>query len=188
MFKSSETTVSVYTALLSVQSQLETVKKTGVNAHIKSRYATLSDVLSLVRPALNAQGLFLMQYVSESSDAVYTRIVHASSGEWVEVSVSIQVDQGAKNVMQAIGSCMTYGCRYGLSALLGLAAVEDDDGEAAGQKREKQKTKLSGDFRLLVERMSVDESRELYAKLKEEGTEEARAKMAVIYEIKSQSK
>jgi hypothetical protein len=58
--------------------------------------------------------------------AVETRVLH-TSGEWLAGLVTLPVE---KSTAQGTGSAISYGRRYGLSALLGLTA-EDDDGQAA---------------------------------------------------------
>ncbi len=70
-----------------------------------------------------------MQRVSTAADGVCitTQLVHAS-GEWVRDRCVYPV---AQRTSQGIGSAITYGRRYSLAALLGIAADEDDDGNAA---------------------------------------------------------
>lgn len=99
-------------------------------------FADLARVRATIRPHLKAHGL---SYSSGSSPggeggslAVTTRVVHAS-GEWVEQTINTYPDNGTP---QAIGSAQTYGVRYNVMALLGLAADgEDDDGNAGSGNR-----------------------------------------------------
>lgn len=162
--KTSETTAKIWQALIQVQSGLAQVKKSGKNAHTRSSYATLSDILSLVRPALNKVGIVLLQYTGRTEDgkfAVFTRLVHAESSEFIETQTEIAVDQSAKNQAHALGSAITYGSRYGMASLLGIECVEDDDGNAAGgtnsssavqtARFEKQKENLPGVYELTEE-------------------------------------
>lgn len=58
-----------------------------------------------------------------------TKLVHAESGEWQESTIIMPL---AKSDPQAYGSALTYARRYGLSAMVGLLA-EDDDGNMACQ-------------------------------------------------------
>jgi hypothetical protein len=64
----------------------------------------------------------------DESDAVIvtTRLMH-SSGQWVEASGRMKP---MKNDPQGVGSAITYARRYGLQAIAGIPA-EDDDGNAA---------------------------------------------------------
>jgi hypothetical protein len=60
---------------------------------------------------------------------VETRLVH-TSGEWLASVVPVPV---AKGDAHGLGSALSYGRRYGLSALLALSTDEDDDGNAAAK-------------------------------------------------------
>jgi hypothetical protein len=94
-------------------------------------YADLSDVLAAVVPALSAEGLCIIQAMGPGPSVgwacVETRLLH-TSGQFVIVSLDVPV---AGTSPQAIGSAFTYGRRYALCGLLGVAAEEDDDGQAA---------------------------------------------------------
>jgi hypothetical protein len=60
---------------------------------------------------------------------VETRLVH-TSGEWLASVVPVPV---AKGDAHGLGSALSYGRRYGISALLALSTDEDDDGNAAAK-------------------------------------------------------
>ena len=91
------------------------------------RYASLQSVIGVVRPALAKHGLAVMQELSNDGNdlLVTTRLVH-SSGESME---SVQRSPCPVKP-QDRGGVITYLRRYGLNALLCLAAEEDDDAEA----------------------------------------------------------
>jgi hypothetical protein len=67
-----------------------------------------------------------------------TKLTHAESGQWQS---SLLVMPLPKADPQGYGSALTYGRRYGLSALLGIVTEEDDDGEAASTGKAKGGTK-----------------------------------------------
>ena len=117
-------------ALAKAQGAMGNVKKDNVNPHFKSKYADLASVIDASRAPLAANGLAVVQLVSTLHEGglvrVTTKLLH-SSGEWLESSCELPVD---KRTAQGIGSAVTYGRRYALQAMLGIAA-EDDDGEAA---------------------------------------------------------
>lgn len=96
-------------------------------------YADLSSVIDAVRPALSANGLAYLQMITPGQPAILiTRLIH-SSGQWIESSYPF-VMQGRA---QEIGSALTYARRYSLTALVGVVAEDDDDGNAAdGNKAE----------------------------------------------------
>lgn len=92
------------------------------------RYASLQSVIGVVRPALAKHQLCVIQELgNDGTDLlVTTRLIH-SSGESVE---SIQRSPCPLKP-QDRGGVITYLRRYGLNALLCLAAEEDDDAGAA---------------------------------------------------------
>jgi len=105
--------------------------KTG--ASYGYRYADLADALSMVRPILAKHGLVVMQNASNpdpDSVAIMTMLLH-TSGEWMMFSPLV-LPNG--RTAQETGSAITYGRRYSLLAVLGLAA-EDDDGASAAPRQ-----------------------------------------------------
>jgi len=82
-------------------------------------------------PSLNEAGIAVIQPTGENEHGRYveTILIHGESGESLACSVPLIV---AKNDMQGYGSAVTYGRRYGLMAMAGIAP-EDDDGNAAGK-------------------------------------------------------
>jgi hypothetical protein len=117
----------IYAALAKFQSRIGAVKKDAQNPHLKNRYATLEAVLAAVRPILSESGLVLVQHGDRIEDGllqVTTTLAHAESG--ADMSSTIQVPIGAKRDAQAVGSALTYGRRYSLMSMLGLAETDDD--------------------------------------------------------------
>ena len=92
-------------------------------------YAVLPAVIDAVRPALAAHGISVLQPVEVRGThvRVWTMLLH-TSGEWLRSALVLQADSAKP---QAVGSAITYGRRYGLSAMLGIAADEDEDGAIA---------------------------------------------------------
>lgn len=97
-------------------------------------YAPLSTVLEKVRPALAEHGLALTQSVvvvnDKGHEAVRTMLLH-SSGEFLANETPLFV-AGSDNASQGYASGMTYARRYGVTALLCIAADDDDDAEGVG--------------------------------------------------------
>lgn len=118
-------------ALIEVQKNLQPAVKDAENPFIKNRYATLNSVMDTCRSALLSQGTLLTQYpvpVEGEKLGLVTKLVHAKSGQF---QASLAVIPLSKPDPQAMGSAFTYGRRYALSAMLGIVAEEDDDGNAA---------------------------------------------------------
>lgn len=125
-------------ALVQVQREIEPIAKDSVNPHFKNKYASLDVMIETVRPLLAQHGLAVVQGASSpiTDDggalcgfAVETMLVH-DSGEWISNSAVMPL---VKVDAQGAGGAMTYGRRYGLSALLALSTDDDDDGHSAGQ-------------------------------------------------------
>lgn len=123
-------------ALAKAQGAIKHASKDTLNAnpHINKKYADLASVWDACRGPLAENGLAVVQRVTTEGDevTVTTMLLHAS-GEYVSDSASARVAPiGAQQWVQALGLTVTYLRRYQLSALVGVAAAnEDTDGEGA---------------------------------------------------------
>jgi hypothetical protein len=121
----------LFAAIGKAQSQMAGAAKDSLNPHFKSKYADLASCWDACRKPLTDNGLTILQPVkADGPQVTVTTILAHSSGEWI--SESLTMTAGA-NTPQAIGSTITYGRRYGLCAMVGIAP-EDDDGEAGSQQ------------------------------------------------------
>ena len=113
-------------ALAQAQTEMVNPKETANNPFFKSKYSPLDEVLALVRPILAKHGLVVLQ--SPGGDGtmttVTTTILHAS-GEWVRSDVLTL--HPSKADAQGLGGAVTYGRRYSLAAMLGIAGAGEDD-------------------------------------------------------------
>ena len=94
------------------------------------RYATLDRILETVRKPLAENGLCVSQALENGENGKYrlvTRLLH-ESGQSLQSRTPLLVEHAGN---QAFGSALTYMRRYALTALLGIAADEDDDANAA---------------------------------------------------------
>lgn len=125
----SQSLASFAGAMAKAQGAMRNASKDKVNPHFKSKYADLASVLDACREALATNGIAVLQPVTTCADGVRvtTMLLH-SSGEWMKCHCVMPV---AQRTPQGIGSAITYGRRYGLAAMVGVAADEDDDGNAA---------------------------------------------------------
>lgn len=119
------------TALAKAQGELKDALKSSDNPHFRSKYADLAEVLQTVRPTLSKHGLSLVQTAgyynpTEKTVAVTTMLLH-SSGAFIQDTFILPV---AQPNAQGVCAAVTYGRRYGASAIIGLAS-DDDDGETA---------------------------------------------------------
>jgi hypothetical protein len=140
MIETSEKIVSLTAAIIKVQGGINGVHKNAKNAHFKSSYATLENVIDTARPALQEAGIAFVQapgMVVDGSVEVTTMLIH-DSGEWMRSTLHVPL---GKRDPQGVGSAITYGCRYSLMAMLGLPPT-DDDGEAAMDRSEAPKRQV----------------------------------------------
>lgn len=106
--------------LLEFQRKVNAIKKDGKNPHFKSTYATLTQILSEVKPILSDIGLVLLQPIK---DGKVGTILLDESGKEIATSY-IDLPTGLNP--QQMGSAITYYRRYTLASLLSLE-IEDDD-------------------------------------------------------------
>jgi hypothetical protein len=119
------------TALAKAQGAMGHALKQNSNPHFGSRYADLASCLDAVREPLAAHGLAVTQLVSSSPEAITidTVLMHAS-GQWIASSLAVPL---AKRDAQGVGSATTYGRRYALAAICGIAQDDDDGNEATAR-------------------------------------------------------
>ena len=127
--QTSETLGKFADALAKAQGTMKAATKNATNPHFGNKYADLDAIMSACRAALSAHGIAVNQFVTavEAVVTVTTRLTH-TSGEWVASSLPVRARDASP---QSIGSAISYGKRYGLAALAGVVADEDDDGETA---------------------------------------------------------
>jgi len=129
---------NIAAALAAAQSQMGKALKDSTNPHFGKSYADLSSVVGACMPALNANGIAVVQPFTDDESGRYitTMFLHSDSGDTLECRVPLIVN---KNDMQGFGSAATYARRYGLMAMAGIAP-EDDDGNAAASAPPKEPT------------------------------------------------
>lgn len=133
----SSTITELAKALTKAQAMMKPVKATNENPYFKSKYADLAAVWESCRKPLTDNGLSVVQ-TTECVDGkviIETVLLH-ESGEWISSQISLTP---AKNDPQSIGSAITYGRRYSLSAMVGVCAEdEDDDAQKASDPAKQQ--------------------------------------------------
>jgi hypothetical protein len=123
-------------ALVAAQKEMGNAIKDSKNPFFKSSYADLNSVREACLPALNAQGIVVLQPICqfEGKNYVKTILMH-ESGELVESLTEIIFSK--QNDAQSQGSGITYARRYGLQSLVCIGA-EDDDGNKASEQPKNQ--------------------------------------------------
>jgi hypothetical protein len=125
----SPTISNLVKALVKAQQEMGVAKKDSKNPYFNSSYADLNSIRETALPVLNKHGIAVLQptVVINGKNYVRTILVH-ESGEYVYSLTEIKVQK--QNDPQAEGSGISYARRYGLQAIITMAAT-DDDGEAA---------------------------------------------------------
>ncbi len=163
--KTSESIQSIAKALAAAQRSFGKVRKDKTAELGRGgtyRYADLAAVCEAIIPALNAEGIAVIQGSGPDSLGVLeTRLVHGESGEWIATYTPIY--EGRNGGAQGYGSGMTYARRYGLLAAVGVAPEDDDDGakasgEGASIAGAGGRATISADqYRMLRERLDTAE-------------------------------
>ena len=121
-------------ALSKAQSVIRGAVKDANNPFFKSQYADLTSVWDACRDALTKNGLSVIQCPEQSDTggiAIETTLLH-SSGQFITSRYVMPVKNSTD--AQAVGSAITYARRYALSAMVGVAPADDDDGNNAAGK------------------------------------------------------
>lgn len=136
-------------ALVKAQAAMEGARKDKSNPHFKSAYADLAAVWDALREPLSSNGLAVVQFPRSRANGIEieTTLLH-TSGEFMSDVLWLP----AQMTPQGMGSAITYGRRYALMAVAGVAPV-DDDGNAAtagmagggGQFRPETRAPFAGD-------------------------------------------
>lgn len=144
--RTSDSIKELSAALAKFQMEVKNPKNSAKNPQFSSQYAPLDEILELVRPSLGKFGLSIVQDTGGALEdiTIATRLLH-ESGEWMESEpLHFKGEQtlkggGTKLSVQGAGSAITYGRRYQLTAILGLAGNDDDDGNTANESRKNGK-------------------------------------------------
>lgn len=152
--KTSETIVNLAKALVDTQRDLKQPFKDKNNPAFKSQYVPLESVTESITKTATKYGLAFSQFATTDAEqnVSITTVVFHESGEFIQypaltlkpskqrVVIDTEYVNGKRvNIYsneitpQSIGSCITYGKRYSLSAIFGITSDKDDDGnEASG--------------------------------------------------------
>jgi len=129
--KKSESIKELASALKDFQAEVKNPKNVANNPFFNSKYAPLDEVINTVKEPLSKHGLSYIQMPNSEDGnlvAITTMLLH-ESGEWIESEpLKLKSD---KPTAQGSGSSITYARRYQLSAMLGIASEDEDDGSTA---------------------------------------------------------
>lgn len=121
---------AVSNAFVLAQTQMKAAILDAKNSHFRSKYATLASCLNAALPALNENGIGLLQHPGFDPNtqlvSITTCLLH-KSGQWMKSTCYLPL--GGKRDGHAMKSATTYLRRIGVASICGLPE-EDDDGNA----------------------------------------------------------
>ena len=131
----SESIVKIASALVKAQAAMGNAVKDAKNPFFKSSYADLNAVREACLPALNANGVSVLQPTVHADGKAYveTVLLH-ESGEFISSLTEILCAK--QNDPQAHGSGISYARRYGLQSLVNLGSADDDGEGAMGRQKQ----------------------------------------------------
>lgn len=146
---------SLAEALAAFHLERPNVMKDSENTHYQNKYASLNAFEAKVLPLLAKHGLTwtCLPSISPESEGLVLQwqLIHGASGDtWKGYWPLVQ------GTPQQIGSSLTYAKRYLLSAVTGVSAEDDDNGEAASKAQRPDPAATDWDAVLTTARAAAD--------------------------------
>ena len=116
-------------AFVKAQAEFGPIAFDKTNPHFKSRYASLAALQKAPLPALTRHGIAHTSRTVIDGDTITVKTYLIHNGV-AFVKASWPVGK-TSTPPQQLGSALTYARRYTLQSILGVAADDDDDGNAA---------------------------------------------------------
>jgi len=135
----SETIAELASALCKARQEMTNLVKDKSGYGYK--YADLSQLIDACIPVLCSHAIFLTQPVSFESGRVVIETTLMLGDQFITEKLSLPVlSAKGMNEVQCIGSTITYGRRYAISSMLGIAQEDSDaaelrDAKSASEKR-----------------------------------------------------
>lgn len=125
-------------SLVQANKQVGNPKKNAKNPHFGNDYATLDSVIEAFKQAYLDNGISVIEnpVTEEGKIGVSITLLH-ESGQFITHD-PLMLPVGKENA-QGYGSSATYARRYALSAIMNIAADDDDDGNQASEQPDKSK-------------------------------------------------
>jgi len=164
--------------LAKAQMELKKAIKSADNPYFKSKYAGLDEVIEACRNTLNKHGIAVTQtveYTPECTKHPTDRDPITIPQQTVLVTTLLYGEQSIRSVipldykrgdMQAFGSALTYGKRYGLASICCCStedSLDDDGNKAVGEVNVEAKVNKRSNYKPKAGVASVDELKEMAA-------------------------
>lgn len=164
--RTSEIIADLVTALAAAQAEIHQATESGTNPFFNSSYSTLADIWDACRQPLSKHGLSVVQTVetAEGRVTVTTRLFH-NTGQWIESAITLTPEDSGP---QPLGSIITYGRRYTLAPLVGIASANDDDAESGTKHKvkrsdDKNQPRITDAQRQIIENTVIESGAEVEA-------------------------
>lgn len=160
-------TDELFKALASAQLEIQNAEKDTANDFLNSKYASLAAVMSVCREPLAKNGLAIVQLprltTSPGVVELETMLTH-ESGQYIS---TVWQMAPPKTDPQGLGSCLTYMRRYMISAMLGIAQVDDDANRAQPSPDEYERIQPKEADEILIEadKLFGDKSDQVIARM-----------------------
>jgi hypothetical protein len=122
-------------ALGTAQNEFSPAVKGEENKYVGYKYVPLENLIAATRPSLTKYHLTVSQFsipdLETKTIAVFTRLVHWDSGEWMQnmmefpAELALGKDGTPKFNQQTIGGSQTYAQKYAYKAILGIPDSEE---------------------------------------------------------------
>jgi cobalamin biosynthesis Mg chelatase CobN len=167
MVNKSESIQDLSKALCSANKGVKNPQKNATNPHFKKNYATLDSVIESYKNSYLENGITVLENPVTKDDLVGVEVTFLhESGQFITHD-PFMLPPG-KNTAQGYGSSITYARRYALSAVLNIAAEDDDDGNAASEDNKQNR------------QLSEPQVKRLYAIAKQAGVEPGAVKSVIM--------
>lgn len=127
---SSAKTDKIDKAVAAMQAELTNPPLDGHNPHFKSSYTTLGCGIKAIRPVAAKHGVAVTQGAIVYNGDVWYRTKLSKDGQFLAGGVPMP-EAGGKNLVQSLGSHITYLRRFTLFPMVDIAGDDDDDGNSA---------------------------------------------------------
>ena len=126
--------MTIYAKLMTAVMNAKNPAKNAINPHFRNKYATLDVICDDIREACKSAGVAVMQIPTLDDDGRF--VLRATAiAENENLALGDYPIRPTKDDPQGVGSAITYARRYQICALFGIAAEEDDDGNAGSAKQ-----------------------------------------------------
>jgi ERF superfamily len=129
--QTSEAINELTAALAKAQGEITGALKESKNPFYKSSYADLASCWDACRGPLSKNSLAVFQAAETTEHGlVLTTTLAHGSGQWMRSTLGVNPKD---DTPQSMGSALTYARRYALTAMVGIAQVDDDGNAASGR-------------------------------------------------------